>query len=112
MLRDPLKTVLLTGLLWLGYFGAAAAAESYTLVIKDHIFTPAELKVPAGKDFRIIVKNQDPTPEEFESHDLRIEKIIPGGKEASIPVRALKAGTYQFVGEFNESTAKGVLIAE
>ena len=112
MIRGPLKTALLAGLLWLGYLNVAEAAESYTLVIKDHIFTPSEIKVPAGKDFQITVKNQDPTPEEFESHDLRIEKIIPGGKEAVIPVRALKAGTYEFVGEFNESTAKGVLIAE
>jgi hypothetical protein len=106
------RAALLTGLIFMGYASLATAAESYTLVIKDHVITPAEIKVPAGKDFQLLVKNQDPTPEEFESHELRVEKIIPGGKEAVIPVRALKAGKYPFIGEFNESTAKGVLIAE
>jgi plastocyanin len=93
--------------------GAALAQDSsFTLSIKDHRFEPSELQVPAGKKIRLIVKNLDPTPEEFESHDLKREKIIPGKSEATILIGPLKPGTYKFVGEFHESTAKGSIVAK
>jgi hypothetical protein len=89
-----------------------AAEGEYDLVIKDHKFSPAELKVPAGKKVKINVDNQDSTPEEFESHDLKREKVIKGNSKAVISVGPLKAGSYKFFGEFNQDTAQGVLIAE
>lgn len=92
--------------------GALAQDASFTLTIKDHRFEPTELQVPAGKKIRLLVKNLDPTPEEFESHDLKREKVIPGKSEATIVIGPLKPGTYKFVGEFHESTAKGTLIAK
>lgn len=85
---------------------------SFTLSIKDHRFDPKELAVPAGKRFKLVVKNLDPTAEEFESHDLRLEKVIPGNKKAVLIVRPLKPGTYKFVGEFNEKTAQGHIVAK
>ena len=91
---------------------AAAQAEDYNITIKDHVFTPAELTVPAGTAFALHVKNEDATPEEFESHDLKREKIIKGNSEAVIKVGALKPGTYKFFGEFHEKTAQGVIIAK
>jgi len=59
-----------------------------------------------------VVDNQDPTPEEFESHSMNREKVIPGGKKASIFIGPLKPGRYTFFGEYNEKTAQGVVIAE
>ena len=91
---------------------AAAQELSYTLTIKDHRFEPSELQVPAGKKIKLLVKNLDPTAEEFESHDLKREKVIAGKSEAIISVGPLKPGTYKFVGEFNEKTAKGSIIAK
>jgi plastocyanin len=91
--------------------GALAQDAAFTLTIKDHRFEPAELQVPAGKKVRLLVKNLDATPEEFESHDLKREKVIPGKSEATIIIGPLKPGTYKFVGEFHESTAKGSIIA-
>lgn len=85
---------------------------TYTITIKDHRFDPAELKVPAGKKIKLVVKNEDKTAEEFESHDLHREKIIAGGAEASFTLRPLDKGTYTFFGEFNPETAQGKLIAE
>jgi hypothetical protein len=58
------------------------------------------------------VDNQDATPEEFESHELNREKVIAGKSKATIFIGPLKAGSYPFIGEFNEATAKGVVIAE
>ena len=91
---------------------AFGAEKELTLVIKDHQFTPSELRVPAGQKVKIIIDNQDATPEEFESHDLNREKVIAAKSKASMFIGPLKAGRYTFVGEFHEATAKGVIIAE
>ncbi len=93
--------------------GAARAADlEVALTIKNHRFEPTELKVPAGQRIKLVVHNQDATPEEFESHSLNREKVIPGGSKATIFIGPLKPGRYPFVGEYNETTAKGVVIAE
>ena len=89
-----------------------ASAEDFVITIKDHIFNPAELTVPANEKIKLIVKNQDPTAEEFESHDLGREKVVSGNSEITVLVGPLKPGTYKYVGEFNEATAKGVIIAK
>lgn len=82
------------------------------LTIKDHRFQPAEVRAPAGQPITLQVVNADPTPEEFESKTLRVEKVIAGNSEARIPLRALQPGRYRFFGEFNEKTAQGVLVVE
>ncbi|HEX5093606.1 MAG TPA: cupredoxin domain-containing protein [Burkholderiales bacterium] len=91
---------------------AIAQTPEFKLTIKDHKFSPAELKVPANKKVKLIVANEDPTPEEFESHALHREKVIPGGTQATIFIGPLRPGRYPFEGEFNSATAKGVVIAE
>jgi len=91
---------------------AVAGEETFTLTIKDHRFEPTQVDVPAGKKFKLVVKNLDPTPEEFESHDLKREKVIAGKSQAVITVGPLKPGTYRFVGEYHESTAQGQILAK
>lgn len=92
-------------------FSTVAESPEFTIVIKDHRFHPAEFEVPAGQRIKLVVDNQDPTPEEFESHELNREKIIVGNSRAVIWVGPLVAGTYPFFGEFNETTAQGRLHA-
>lgn len=98
----------------LATFGTAthAADPERLLVIKNHRFEPSELKVPAGQRIKLTVHNQDSTPEEFESHSLNREKVIPAGAKATIFIGPLNAGRYGFVGEYNEATAKGTVVAE
>ena len=91
--------------------GVLAQTPQFTLTIKEHRFVPRELTVPAGKRLRLVIDKQDPTPEEFESHSLRVEKVVPGRSKGAVSVGPLKPGTYEFVGEFHESTAKGKLHA-
>lgn len=96
-------------------FGCAAQAADpleFRIVIKNHRFEPTELKVPAGKKIRLIVENQDATPEEFESYSLNREKIVPGKSKIVVLVGPLKPGKYEFFGEFNMETALGALIAQ
>lgn len=91
---------------------AQAADNEVALTIRNHLFTPAEIKVPANQRIKLSVHNQDGTPEEFESHSLNREKLIPAGAKAVIYIGPLKPGRYDFFGEFNPSTAKGVVVAE
>jgi plastocyanin len=92
--------------------GAQAAEPEAALVIKNHRFEPTEVKVPAGQRIKLIVHNQDATPEEFESHSLNREKVVPGATKASIFIGPLQPGRYTFFGEYNEATAQGAIVAE
>ena len=92
--------------------GVAPAQEALSITIKDHKFEPVELKVPANKRITLTVINDDPTPEEFESSSLKVEKVIPGKSKATVQFGPLKAGRYKFEGEFNSKTAQGVVIVE
>jgi hypothetical protein len=103
---------LLIAMMFIAPMLAFAQTTEVKLTIKDHRFTPAEVRVPANKKIKLIVANEDSTPEEFESHELNREKVIPGNSSAQIFVGPLKPGRYPFVGEFNEATAKGVIVAE
>lgn len=89
-----------------------AERPSYDIVIKDHRFSPETITVPAGEKIKLKIDNQDPTPEEFESHDMNREKIIRGNSKATIFVGPLKPGKYHYFGEFNTNTANGYIIAE
>lgn len=91
---------------------ATVRADELTVTMKDHKFTPTELKVPANQRVVITVINDDATPEEFESSIMKVEKVIPGKSKGVVRIGPLKPGRYPFVGEFHEATAKGVVIAE
>ena len=90
---------------------ALADDEVVSLTIQDHRFIPAEVVVPAGKKVKLVIENRDATPEEFESHELNREKVIAGNSTAAVWIGPLKPGRYPFAGEFNEATAKGVIVA-
>lgn len=89
-----------------------AAVPELELRIKDHLFFPAELEVPAGTKVRLLVINEDPTPEEFESYEMNREKVIPGNTRTVIFIGPLKPGQYPFFGEFYPKTAQGKVIAK
>ncbi len=91
--------------------GKALGAEIFEidLVIENHRFFPEVLVVPANKKIKIRVHNHDKTAEEFESFDLKKEKIVPGYSSINIILAPLKPGNYRFFGDFNQETAKGVL---
>jgi len=91
---------------------ALAQDHAYTLVIKDHQFQPTEIEVPAGQKIALTVKNNDSTPEEFESTELRREKVVAGGEQITVYIGPLKPGKYEFFGDFNPKTARGHIIAK
>jgi len=91
---------------------AHATDAGYKLVIIDHRFQTAELTIPTGTKIKLTIENQDATPEEFESHTLNREKVIAGHSSATIYIGPLSPGRYPFTGEFHESTAQGVIVAQ
>ena len=82
----------------------------FEIEIRNHIFEPDEITIPANTKVKLIVYNRDPTPEEFESFELNREKVIMGGAKATIFVGPLPPGEYPFFGEFNPGTALGKII--
>jgi hypothetical protein len=93
-------------------FSLQAAEPEVRLVLKDHHFTPAVVTVPAGQKVRLVIENQDGTPEEFESYALNREKIVPAGGKVTVFVGPLQPGRYEFFGEFNAKTARGWLVVQ
>jgi Cupredoxin-like domain len=89
-----------------------AGAQEFTVTIRNHKFEPTELRIPANKRVTVYVVNEDPTPEEFESTSMKVEKIIPGKSKGLVRIGPLTPGRYEFFGDFNQATAQGVVIAE
>jgi len=91
---------------------AGAAEPEFLLVIRDHRFTPAEIVVPANARVKLVLDNQDATPEEFDSHALNREKVVAGRSKAVVFIGPLAPGRYPFMGEFNAATAQGAVVAK
>jgi hypothetical protein len=107
-----LNIVILSIALSVAVASAADTPPELALSLDQHRFSPEELRVKANAPFLLVITNKDKEDEEFEMSSLRIEKMIPGGKTLKLKIPALKPGTYQFVGEFHEKTAKGRIVAE
>ena len=109
----PLKRTLVFAAAALFACGALAQeAATYKLTARNGVFEPSTIEVPAGKRFRIEIVNEGKSAIEFESRDLRQEKVIPPGGKASVTINALKAGEYKFFDEFHEKTGQGKVIAK
>lgn len=90
-----------------------ASTPVIELKIKDHLFYPEVIEIPANTKVKLLVNNLDPTAEEFESYELNREKIISGNRKAVIFIGPLPPGEYPFFGEFYPKTAQGkVLVVE
>jgi len=106
----PLAAALLAAVFATAAFAAEPA--EFSLTIRDHRFEPAELQVPAGTRIRLVVHNEDATPEEFESDDLDREKVVAGKSSVVVLIGPLQAGRYEFYGEFHSDTARGHIVVK
>ena len=94
-------------------FGFAGAPPLVRLEMKDGVLTPQRLEVAAGQAFQLEIRNAGRAPAEFESKALKQEKVLPPGGTVTLAIRALPAGHYAFVDEFQEQlpTARGEIVA-
>lgn len=104
------KSLALLGVSFLYSATLQAADAAFELVIRDHLFFPSTLEVPANTKVRLVIDNQDDTAEEFESHELNREKVIPGKSKTVIFIGPLEPGEYPFFGEFYPKTAQGRVV--
>jgi len=94
-----------------GAASAADAPQEVPLTIEKNQFQPNEVKVKANAPFVLVITNKSAKAAEFESKDLRVEKVVPAGKTVNVRIRALKPGTYSFLDDFNQQ-ATGRIVAE
>lgn len=107
-----MKKIMFALLISLSLSAVAEETVQVNLIIRNGKFEPAEIKAPANKKIELIVENKGPGAEEFESIELKREKIIPQGRTVKINLGVLKKGVYPFFGEFHIETAQGKLIVD
>jgi len=86
--------------------GSATPTVSASSAVK---FDQSQLLFLANVPITLTVKNLDPTPMEFESVSLRVEKVVVGGGTGIIRLRPLSPGSYKFFDDFHQQT-NGVLV--
>jgi len=83
---------------------AFAQDKDYVLVLKDHQFSPKDLVLPANQKVKLIVKNEQTAPAEFESSDLDREKVVEANSEITVMLGPLDAGAYNYFDDFHRET--------
>ena len=91
---------------------ARAADPTFRIEFKDGVVTPQRLEVPARTRFVLELVNAGATPAEFESKELRKEKVLAPGVSSSLVFRSLDPGEYEFFDDFHLETPPSVLIAK
>jgi plastocyanin len=91
--------------------GQAADPAPVSITIKDRQFVPAEVTVPAGAKVELKIRNEQTAAAEFESHQMRREKVIPPGGTVSVFIGPLNPGRYEFFDDFNPKN-RGVVVVK
>ena len=99
-----------------GWFASAAAAQAadlptFKLEMNDGKLNPARIEVPAGQRIKIEVHNIGKGAAEFESIQLRKEKVLAPGADSFVVIAPLDKGEYKFFDDFHQS-AQGVIVAK
>ncbi len=90
--------------------GFAFAADPLVLAIHDNQFEPKQLALPAGVKVKLVIRNLDGIPAEFESSDLSREVIVRGHGEVTIYIGPLDPGNYQFFNDFNHEMQGTIVV--
>jgi plastocyanin len=94
--------------------GTAAHAEdllTFKLEMADGKLNPARIEVPAGKRIKIEIRNTGKGAVEFESVELRKEKVLAPGADSFVVIAPLDPGQYKFFDDFHQA-AQGVIVAK
>lgn len=93
--------------------GAAQAQDlpTFRLEMKNGHFDPTEIVVPANTRFKLVLHNAGTDAEEFESLELKKEKVLAPGASSFLVFAPLKPGSYRFFGEFHPDTAQGRIVS-
>jgi hypothetical protein len=101
--------------LFLAFCPASLRADEepvFTIEFKDGNVAPLHLEVPANRRFQLQLRNNGDTPAEFESNELRKEKVLAPRTTSILVFRTLDPGEYPFFDDFHPDAPKAVLIAK
>lgn len=84
----------------------------FRVEFKDGVVTPLRLEVPAKRRFKLELHNLGQTPAEFESRELRKEKVLAPGTSSTLVIRTLDPGEYEFFDDFHLDAPPAVLVAK
>lgn len=114
-----MRGLVLVGLVTMAVFLAATThghAEeeepTFRVEFRDGAVTPLRLEVPAKRRFRLELHNLGQTPAEFESRELRKEKVLAAGTVSTLVIRTLDPGEYGFFDDFHPDAPAAVLVAK
>nr|WP_226809643.1 cupredoxin domain-containing protein [Candidatus Vallotia lariciata] len=94
-----------------GSLGYAADLPTFRLEIADGKLNPTRIKVPADQRIKLELYNTGQGAVEFESMQLRKEKVLAPGAESFIVIAPLSPGEYKFFDDFHQS-GQGVIVSE
>ncbi len=84
---------------------------TFRLTAREGRFEPAERVVPQGVKFRLEITNAGRDPVEFESLELRKEKVLAPGVSSTLVFRPMEPGRYRFFDDFHQTTGQGAIVA-
>jgi hypothetical protein len=87
-------------------------APVFKIELRDGVITPLRLEVPANQPFKIELHNTGTSPAEFESLELRKEKVLAPQSSSFIVIRKLAPGEYKFFDDFHPDAPRAVLVAK
>lgn len=90
---------------------AFADDPSFAIMLKSNQFVPSEVRIPAGVKVKLVVRNENPVPSEFESVQFHHEKVVNPGQEITVFVGPLDPGSYEFFDDFHPQT-RGRLVVK
>ena len=90
---------------------SAADLQTFKLEMADGKLNPARIEVPAGQRIKIEIHNTGKSAIEFESLQLRKEKVLAPGADSFVVIAPLSPGEYKFFDDFHQS-AQGVIVAK
>lgn len=97
-------------MLLMASYNALAQRQEFNIILKSHLFYPAEMTMPSNKKIKLIIDNQDDSVEEFDSFSLNREKVLFPKQKSVIYIGPLSPGRYAFFGEYHPSSARGTII--
>ncbi|WOJ91471.1 cupredoxin domain-containing protein [Methylocapsa polymorpha] len=104
----------LIGLVFIGAEAPLRAEDEpvFTIEFHDGKVEPQRLEVPANRRFKLELRNTGVTPAEFESNELRKEKVLAPDSTSTLVFRTLDPGEYPFFDDFHPDAPKAVLVAK
>jgi plastocyanin len=89
----------------------AVDLPTFNLEMNDGKLNPARIQVPAGQRIKIAIRNTGKGAAEFESVQLRKEKVLAPGADSFVVIAPLEPGEYKFFDDFHQQ-AQGVIVAK